>query len=269
MRGEAEQHCFGLVKEQLYTENFFAMSYEDDEVIRAAFNEAKPNPSASEFPDFIFKDGFIEHFIVTSSSENRKGATMAREKSQIHREFQEKVNKSIENVPDNGITIQSVQTTTHWHKTHSYENFAKSFRSNFENHVLSLNKYEGPKKHGIFMIEYTDMALKSVKNYPQDLMTDVSYGDLLQRENPAYRLSRDIQLLNYIYERRADIEFVIFVNESGFHGTLVDVIKTQNALEIVKLLHEGYSFHCAMIASSESGIGVIVPDDLGDGIKDE
>jgi hypothetical protein len=92
---------------------------------------------------------------------------------------------------------------------------------------------------------------------------------LLQRENPAYRLSRDIQLLNYIYERRADIEFVIFVNESGFHGTLVDVIKTQNALEIVKLLHEGYRFHCAMIASSESGIGVIVPDDLGDGIKDE
>ena len=64
MRGEAEQNCFDLVKEQLYTENFFAMSYEDDEVIRAAFNEAKPNPSASEFPDFIFNDGFIEHFKV-------------------------------------------------------------------------------------------------------------------------------------------------------------------------------------------------------------
>lgn len=35
---------------------------------------AKPNQNSNEFPDFIFEDGFIEHFAVTSSSEGRKGA---------------------------------------------------------------------------------------------------------------------------------------------------------------------------------------------------
>lgn len=34
---------------------------------------AKPNQNSNEFPDFIFEDGFIEHFAVTSSSEGRKG----------------------------------------------------------------------------------------------------------------------------------------------------------------------------------------------------
>ena len=135
----------------------------------------------------------------------------------------------------------------------------ESFKSNFENHLLSAHKYTGNNLHGIFLIEYADSALCMTKKYASDLMLDVSYGDLLTRENPAYRLSRDIDLLKYIYEKRNEIEFVIFVNENGFHGTWVDVIKSANALEIIKLLHEGYDFHCAMIGSSHFGIGVSIP----------
>ena len=62
-----------------------------------------------------------------------------------------------------------------------------------------------------------------------------------------------------MYNKRDEIEFVIFVDENGFHGTWVDVIKSANALEIIKLLHEGYDFHCAMIGSSHFGIGVSIP----------
>ena len=52
------------------------MSYKDQCIVQKAFDEATANPNQSEFPDYIFDDGFIEHFQVTSSHENRKGSTM-------------------------------------------------------------------------------------------------------------------------------------------------------------------------------------------------
>ena len=259
MRGEAEQKCLDLVKTHMNDEIFFAMSYEDDQIVKSAFREATANPDASRFPDFIFDCGFIEHFQVTSSFENRKGSTMQREKSDINREFDRKAREATENLPEDSTTIQSVGTAPHWHKTHSYENFMASFKSNFESHLQSRQQYPGDKTHGIFLIEYTDAALCMSKSYAKDLMLEVSYGDLLTRENPAYRLSRDISLLRYIYEKRNEIEYVVFVDENCFHGTLIDIIKTANALEVIKLLHEGYEFHCAMVASSHYGIGVSVP----------
>lgn len=35
---------------------------------------AEQNPQKSEFPDFIFEDGFIEHFSVSASKETKKGS---------------------------------------------------------------------------------------------------------------------------------------------------------------------------------------------------
>lgn len=264
MRGEAEQNCFELVKSNLNKDIYFVMSYEDDKVIKKAFAEALPNPDMSAFPDYIFDGGFIEHFRVTSSFENRKGSTMAREKKDISRDFQNRAKEATENLPEGSITIHSVETPPYWHKTHTYKNFVDSFKSNYEHHIDSLKKYSGEKKHGIFMIEYSDSALCMSRRYPEDLMLEVSYGDLLTRENPAYRLSRDIDLLRYINEKSNLIEYVLFVNVNCFHGVFIDVIKIQNALEIIKLLHEGYDFHCAMVGSSEFGIGVSVPHKEGD-----
>lgn len=259
MRGEAEQRCLDIVKEKYNRDCCFAMSYEDDLIIKGALSNAKPNPQSSSFPDFVFGGGFIEHFQATSSYENRKGSMMQRENSELMRKFDKKMEEVTENLPPDCITIQSVSSSNLWHKQHSYENFCYSFRSNFENHLVSMSKYSGDKEHGVFLIEYKDSALCMTKKYAADLMLEVSYGDLLTREKPVYRLSRDIDLLTYIYGKRDEIEFVIFVNENGFHGTWVDVIKSANALEIIKLLHEGYDFHCAMIGSSHFGIGVSVP----------
>lgn len=267
MRGEAEQECFDLVKASLNKDVFFAMSYEDDCIVKKAFAEAVPNPKLSEFPDFIFDEGFIEHFQVTSSFENRKGSTMAREKSNIDRDFQDRANKASENLPKNQITIHSVETPPYWHKQHSYENFVDSFKGNFTHHTESLKKYGGEKKYKLFIIEYNDSALCMSKKYASDLMLEVSYGDLLTRENPAYRLSRDIDMLRFIHANHENVDYVIFVNRNGFHGVFVDIIKSENALEIIKLLHEGYEFHCAMVGTSQFGIGVTVPHREGDAGK--
>lgn len=264
MRGEAEQNCFEIVRINLNKDVYFAMSYKDDCVIKKAFTEATPNPRASEFPDFVFADGLIEHFRVTSSLTIRKGSTMAREKSDISRDFQNRVKEATEELPQNQITMQFVETPPYWYRTHKYENFVGSFKMSFEHHLESLKRYKGEKRKSIFMIEYSDSALCMSKKYPEDLLLEVSYGDLLLRENPAYRLSRDINLLRYIYAQRELVDYVIFVNNNSFYGIFVDIIKTQNALEIVKLLHEGYDFHCAMVGGSLFGIGATIPHKEGD-----
>lgn len=256
MRGELEQKCFNTVKGKIDESAFFAITIEDERIVNNALQSAIPNPRMSEFPDFIFDNGFIEHFQVTSSATTRKGATMEREKSKIDIEFEKRLEQAIQDLPKNQITMQTVATDSFWHQTHSYDNFVKSFKSNFEHHIKSLEKYQGNTTNGIFMIEYNDSALRMSKKYPQDLMTEVSYGDLFVRENPTYRLSRDIELLKYINEMCDLVPYVIFVSNNCFYGTCIDVINTCNALEIIKLLYDGYEFHCAMVGTSQFGIPI-------------
>ena len=259
MHGENEQNCLEIVKKSIATESFFAMSAEDERIVRHAINNAIPNPQISEFPDFLFDKGFIEHFQVTSSATTRKGATMAWEKSQIDKEFDRLTKEAISNLDANHMAIQTVESELYWHKKHSYDNFVHSFRSNFEHHIESLSKYKVDYEHSIYLIEYGDSVLRKSKKYPQNLMQEVSYGDLLLHENSAYRLSRDIELLKYLKEKSSYVKYVIFVNADRFSGTSVDVISSSNSLEIIKLLGEGYDFHCAMVGSSKVGIGVAIP----------
>lgn len=264
MRGEKEQRCFDIIKKFLEKDIYFAMSCEDEDIIKTAFKEAVPNPELNDFPDFIYSNGFIEHFQVTSSKENRKGSTMMREENDIARDFQNRAKVALEDNNVDEVSIKFIETPIYSHKSHSYIYFIDSFKRNFSNHMDSLNEYDGPKENKIFLIEYTDATLRMSKRYPEDLMMGVSYGDLFVRENLAYRLSRDIEMLRYIYDQRNLVDYVMFVNDDSFCGIIVDVIKTQNALEIIKLLHEGYDFHCAMKGSSQVGTVVSVPNKEGD-----
>ena len=127
-----------------------------------------------------------------------------------------------------------------------------------------MEKYSGNKDLKMFMVEYSDSALRMNRVYPKDLMKEVSYGDLIKREPPTYRLSRDIELLKYLYDKRNHIDFLIFVNNNCFHKVDVDIIKVSNALEITKLLYDGYVFYSAMVGTAEIGIGVSVSNNKGD-----
>ena len=264
MRGEAEQNCFELIKANLDKDIYFAMSHIDRDSIKDVFESASPNPDNSSFPDFVFNGGFIEHFRVTSSDVSRKGSKMERERADISKDFQKRAKEASEDLPEDSLSIISVGTPQFWHKTHTYENFVRSFKTNLEHHLESMVKYSGNKECKIFMVEYNDSALLMNKKVPRDLMLNVTYGDLVKRECPAYRLSRDIDLLQYIYEKKEQIDYLIFVDDNCFHGAFADIIKVSNSLEIIKLLHEGYAFHCAMVGSSESGIGVSVSKGKGD-----
>ena len=261
MRGEAERSCFELIKQKYNEILFFGTSVEDEELVQRVIQSANENSDLSRFPDFYFADGFIEHFQVTSSWQDKNGSTMKRENAEIEREFNHLASVYVDSLPKENPTVYSIETPMCLHETHSYENFVKSFKWNYENHIEKRKKYSGSKEHSFFLIEYSDSALRMRKKLPEDLKLGVSYGDLLSKEKPTYRLSRDTELLYFLHDKSANVEYAFFVNRDNFVGTVIECFKTQNALEVVKLLENGYDFHCAMISSSHVGVGVFAPNE--------
>ncbi|MDO5376738.1 MAG: hypothetical protein Q4G52_00250, partial [Clostridia bacterium] len=73
-----------LVNPECHT-SYFGLLKDDCEEFENILRIAQANPNASNFPDFILENGFIEHFRVTSSSVTRKGATHTRKESEFRR----------------------------------------------------------------------------------------------------------------------------------------------------------------------------------------
>ena len=128
MRGEKEQQCLNIIREAIFTnkgqtiyhpftgktyqevsdkefeeeqiwftscectKNYFGLCKEDRNEIEQILRMAKPNTNLNDFPDFVFNKGFIEHFQITSSQINKKGAVHIRKQS----DFQRKVGNEIE-----------------------------------------------------------------------------------------------------------------------------------------------------------------------------
>lgn len=102
-RGEKESFCLEKVKMEMFSDltndalnenphynldfdkNYFGLLEDERAEFVNIIREAKPNPSSSEFPDFIFADGFIEHFQITSSRHTHKGATHTKKESEFQR----------------------------------------------------------------------------------------------------------------------------------------------------------------------------------------
>ena len=179
MKGEKEQKCFEVVKNDFmkeYPTRFFGLNCEEIKNIKVLFATAKINEKISEFPDIILNDGFIEHFQITSSKENKKGAVHIKEltdfKSRIRKEMTE-------------IQVNRDFSEKHWtmpYSEHSYENLVRSFKKNWNNHIESFEKYKGKKDISIFMIQYSDMALEMYENVYENWIDGMSNGDLRKTE---------------------------------------------------------------------------------------
>lgn len=74
------------------------------------------------------------------------------------------------------------------------------------------------------MIEYPETALAMCENVYGRWIDGMAQGDMREQESfKDYRLSRDKALLNYMYDFRNEIKYVIFVNPQR-----VEVIRTEN-----------------------------------------
>lgn len=260
MKGEKEQKCFEVVKNDFmkeYPTRFFGLNCEEIKNIKVLFATAKINEKISEFPDIILNDGFIEHFQITSSKENKKGAVHIKEltdfKSRIRKEMTE-------------IQVNRDFSEKHWtmpYSEHSYENLVSSFKKNWNNHIESFEKYKGKKDISIFMIQYSDMALEMYENVYENWIDGMSNGDLRKTEKlNCYRMSRDKKILKHMYEFKDKIKYVIFV-----YGEKCEVIKLENIPYILGLIPWNYVIASKMNTMLISSLYRLY--DIGDEIDEQ
>lgn len=233
MKGEKEQKCFEIVKSDFRNDCpniFFGLNYEEVEELNQILNETKANEELSKFPDFIFNNGFIEHFQITSSKENKKGSVHIKELNN----FKDKVKKE-----KLKIQFEDNQKSKHWvmkYPEHSYEYLVKSFKKNWNSHLEGLQKYKGKKDISIFMIQYSDRALEMYENVYRNWIDGMSNGDLREPERlDCYRITRDKEILEYMYKFKEKIKYVIFI-----YGEKCEIIKLENIPYILNLIPWNY-----------------------------
>ena len=90
----------------------------------------------------------------------------------------------------------------------SYDYYEKSFKKNFECHVKSLENYTGAKDIGAFLIEQSGA--------PITILKDNKFVDF-------YHLHMDEKMLDYLYDYKDKIKYVIF-----YHQTFCDIIALDN-----------------------------------------
>ena len=165
-------------------------------------NKATANPESGLFPDFLFDDGFIEHFQVSAANENKKGSehniavnVFERESKEI---FEQEKNEFLQSPPRKNPVIGTYDLKVTKHEMacpeYSYGSFVKSFKRNFEKHITSLQKYTGEKSIGIFLIELVGANITIMRN---------------NCFRAFYRLEFDRELLTYINQYAEYLKFII------------------------------------------------------------
>ena len=251
-----------------FNKNYFGLLENERLEFANIIRAAKPNPSSSKFPDFIFDNGFIEHFQITSSQITRKGAFHARKES----EFQRRVERETEELKKKWNETPSFDRvrSESWafqNPAHSYTFLIDSFKQNWERHLESYQKYSGKKDIGIFMIEYPETALAMCENVYGRWIDGMAQGDMREQESfKDYRLSRDKKLLKYIYDFNKIIKYVIFVNP-----VRCDVIRTKNIPYLIRLMPWDYLVYPMQVCTmaTVSNITIPVPYAEGDESNDK
>ncbi len=257
MRGEREEHCLKRVIENYEKWYCYGISYDDLNLLQGILKEVRPNPESSTFPDFVFSNGFIEHFQITSSKVTRKGAVHQREYSQYRRKTDADIEAIQQNMNGNPCfgDVQEWQWSFH-QPVHSYEYLKESLMQTWHNHIDSLGKYTGKKQIGIFIIEYPEFALAMCENVYGTIKEGFRYDDLReQQEFNAYRLSRDKEMLDYLYQFSNQIKFVIYVYYDG-----IEIIKLKNIPDHKKLLPWDFQVCPLTVLNRESLYRMSIPD---------
>lgn len=238
--------------------SYFGLLENDREEFESVLRVAQPNPDASRFPDFIFENGFIEHFQVTSSAVTKKGAKHTKKENEFRRKVDADT-KKLKAEWNETPSFDAVRSKS-WaftNPTHSYEFLADSFKHNWEHHMGSYGKYIGSRQIGMFMIEYPEFALAMCENVYQNWIDGMSQGDMREQEKfKEYRLSRDKKLLQYVYQFKDKIKYVIFLNCKR-----IEVIRTENIPYLIKLLPWDYVIYPFMVNTVASVYNISVPVD--------
>lgn len=212
-----EQSCMNRVKNEFSRDICFGVPVEDFESLQGKIGVTKANPKSNDFPDFLFPGGFIEHFQVTSAKESRKGSSHKIKESRFAKE-NKKIEQSLSpNIPSAANTME--------YENHSYSSLRSSFEKNWNKHLESLEKYNGEKNTGIFMVEYLDTLALSMAESSLEGVAGLICGDINPKQEKFgnYRLSRDKSMQKFLRSLSDEIYYVIFVT-----ATHVEIIDLKN-----------------------------------------
>ena len=293
-RGDKEQNCLKYVRDRIFkrepykgvtaytatdaeyekwpfmyqvpgiTSHYYGLNQTDTLQFEHLLRSVKPNPKLSEFPDFVSDRGFIEHFQVTSSEVRKKAGSIHQWEEAIFQKQADKADEELYAQLEKEPSYDKVVKNCHVFSfpKHSYAYFCDSVKKTWEHHISRIESYEGHKDTGVFLVEYRDGALQMKEHFPeQDLPAETWFGDMMPRQEffHEYRLSRDKEMLQYIYQFRDLIQFVIMVTRN----TEPEIIKVSNIPEINKLNQNGYAIAASLVQIEFQGnYGISVPVDL-------
>lgn len=242
-QNEHEKKSIDIIKSKFSLQNCFGLTIEDYSIIEKLLEKIVPNEKSNEFPDFVFPNGFVEHFMISSSKTNKKGAAHKIAKSNFQKKNEELAKE---------LSAQQPIYRNHLkYSGHSYPNLVKSFKSTWNNHIDSLGKYHKKKDKGIFLIEYFDTAALSMAELKLEGVNEISIGDYpIKQENvDSYRLSRDKTMLEWLYQFEDRIEYVIFLTEEH-----VEFIKLSNIPKLLTVLPYEYAIAPNMTLMTDGGV---------------
>lgn len=192
--------------------------------IRKILDRLKPNPQSNDFPDFVMSNGYLEHFAVTSSKENKKGAEHIAKKKKFD-EASMKIQRELSS--DRPFVKHSFH-----YPQHSHEYLFSSIRKNVGNHLDRLEVFNGRKELGIFLIEYAEDQALSMGEYITNEI-DKRFGSPNIISN--YILGKDKKVLEWFYQYKEQLKFLIFLKSRG-----LEIIPTAEIPKILDKLPYDY-----------------------------
>lgn len=205
-----EQRCLDLVKKSINMNDCFGMSDQQYVELQKWLKDTKPNQKSNEFPDFLFENGFIEHFSVTSSADGRKGAKQTKESALFRKKSEKSFLNNLDKSEEKTLTSSSFSRPS---EKHTHLNIVESIKKHWLSHIKSYAKTT-PSKHSIFLLEYVDVNIE----------TAIIKEDILAKVYDSYRISVDKDLLEWIYTFKEKIKYLILYNPFSIEVIRIDQI---------------------------------------------
>ena len=243
-RGEAEMNCLEYVRKNgitncllgdcMLSDNkfWYGLHYikgiENDPKFLADFiMNCKANPYPSLFPDFVHPDGFIEHFRFSPSDTECHGSQYIAADNKTCNKMERALSDiNHQKLQDFGAPalVGTFGRSSFPVPEGSYDCAFESFKRHWDKHIKSLEKYDGVKNTGVFLIECLEFGLSLHENVREGLRENVHTGDLIgtAEVHHCVRLSRCPEFLDYMYKDRDKIKYVIYVCPEAIEFFRVD-----------------------------------------------
>lgn len=250
------------VKSKLDGGSSHGLTNEEYTDVRNLLKSVTPNDTEKQtiFPDFVSEYGFIEHFHVTSGKMNSKGYETLTARAETQRDHEKFMNDTMENLPKNNNDILFTQHHTTICRQHdSLDKFHNSFEKTWCDHIDSLSKYNGQKHISCFMIS-SDDVLETMES--SVAVNGICYGDLVANDIPHFCLAYDTKLLNFMYQYRDLIDYVIYYN---MRWKYAEIIKLKNIPALKTFLeHRRYYIGAVLLWETSSTYGIHIPKKVCD-----